>query len=93
MLLSQADQHAEIAGSRKKLEATLERPVDTFAYPYGNYSAETVAMVEAAGFEAALTIAPKVVEMGENLFKLGRFGVGDWNGEKFKQHLDEFFRT
>ena len=92
-VMSQDDQSAEIAGSRKKLEEILGCRVDTFSYPYGNFCAETVEMVKAAGFGVALTIAPKAVGVGENLYQMGRFGVGDWDGEKFKQHLDEFFRT
>ena len=92
-VMTQVDQSAEIDDSRKKLEAILKRSVDTFSYPYGNFSAETVEMVEAAGFEAALTITSKPVVAGDNLFQMGRFGVADWNGEKFQQQLEEFFRA
>jgi peptidoglycan/xylan/chitin deacetylase (PgdA/CDA1 family) len=91
--MSQADQFAEIAGCRQKLSAILGSQVDTFAYPYGNFTAETVDIVKAAGFEVALTCETNVVEKGANQFQLGRFGVGDWEGEEFKQHLHEFFRT
>jgi peptidoglycan/xylan/chitin deacetylase (PgdA/CDA1 family) len=92
-VMSQDDQSAEIIGSRKKLEAILGSPVDMFSYPYGNLSTETVGIVTAAGFLSALTTDDNVVEVGVNLFRLGRFGVGDWAGEKFRQHLDEFFRA
>jgi len=91
--MSQDDQFAEIVDSRQKLEAILGSPINTFSYPYGNFTPETVEIVEAAGFEGALTADENVVEVRENLFRLGRFGVGDWAGDKFKQHLDEFFRS
>ena len=91
--MSQAHQTAEIAGSRQKLEAILGSPVDTFSYPYGNLSKETVEMVRAAGFEVALTTDGKAVDVGANPLRLGRFGVGDWGGDRFKHHLDEFFRS
>jgi peptidoglycan/xylan/chitin deacetylase (PgdA/CDA1 family) len=91
--LSPADQLAEIANSRRQLEAILGDRVDTFSYPYGNFTAETVNIVKHAGFGVALTVAPTAVETRDNLYRLGRFGVGDWGGEKFKRYLDEFFRT
>jgi len=91
--MSQANQTAEITGSRQKLEVILGGPVDAFSYPYGNLASETVEIVKAAGFEIALMTDWKAVEVGANPFRLGRFGVGDWDGEKFKQHLNNFFQA
>ncbi len=91
-VMSQDDQSAEIIGNRKKLEDILGSRVDTFSYPYGNLAPETVDIVEAAGFETGLTTDENVVEMGANLFRLGRFGVGDWDSDRFKHRLEEFFR-
>jgi peptidoglycan/xylan/chitin deacetylase (PgdA/CDA1 family) len=90
---SQAAQTAEITGSRQKLEEILGGSVDTFSYPYGNLASDTVEIVKAAGFEIALTSDGKAVEVGANPFRLGRFGVGNWDGEKFKEHLNKFFRA
>ena len=92
-IMPQADQFEEIVGSRQKLTAILGSRVDTFSYPYGNFTSETVDIVKAAGFEMALTSETNAVEVGANQFQLGRFGVGDWEGEKFRQHLHEFFRA
>lgn len=91
--MSQASQTAEIAGSRQELEVILGCPVDTFSYPYGNLASETVEIVKAAGFKIALTTDGKAVKVGANPFRLGRFGVGDWDGKKFKQHLNNFFQA
>ena len=91
--MSQADQFAEIDGCRQKLTAILGNRVDTFSYPYGNFTAETVDIVKAAGFEVALACETNAVEVGANQFQLGRFGVADWEGEKFRQHLHDFFRA
>jgi peptidoglycan/xylan/chitin deacetylase (PgdA/CDA1 family) len=90
--MSPADQKAEIAGSRQKLKAILGSHVNTFSYPNGNLASETVEIVKATGFEAALTIDGKAVEVGANPFRLGRFGVGDWDGSRFKHRLERFFR-
>ena len=87
-------QYAEIVGSRRSLEAITERPVLTFAYPYGlaqDFADETVAVVEAAGFEAACTVLPGVVHSGSDPFRLPRFWVGDWDLETFKKNLGWFF--
>ena len=65
--MSQDDQSAEIIDSRKKLEAILGSPMDMFSYSSGNYKPETVDIVEAAGFEGALTTDGRVVEVGVNL--------------------------
>ena len=91
-VMSPSDQSEEIIGSRQKLTAILGNRVDTFSYPYGNFTAETVEIVKLAGFEMALTCETNVVEKGPNQFQLGRFGVGDWEGEKFRRHLHEFFQ-
>jgi peptidoglycan/xylan/chitin deacetylase (PgdA/CDA1 family) len=91
--MSQANQTVEIAGSRQKLEVILGCPVDAFSYPYGNLASETVEIVKAAGFKIALTTNGKAVEVGANPFRLGRFSVGDWDGEKFKKHLNNFFQA
>ena len=92
-VMTEVEQHDEIAGSRNKLEEIIGCCVDTFSYPYGNLSSDTVSIVKAAGFKGALTVDENTVEVGVNPFQLGRFGVGDWNSEEFKHHLDEFFRT
>ena len=92
-VMSKDHQSAEIVGSRKKLENIIGNRVDTFSYPYGNFSAETVGIDAAAGFVTALTTDENVVRGGANLLLLGRFGVGDWGGDRFKHRLDEFFRV
>lgn len=46
---------AEIEGSRRRLETIVGLPVDTFAYPFGLYGAETVRAVQDAGMRAAVT--------------------------------------
>jgi peptidoglycan/xylan/chitin deacetylase (PgdA/CDA1 family) len=92
--MSKAEQFAEIVGCRQKLSSILGSQVETFSYPYGNFTTftpETVDIVQAAGFKVALTNEKNVVEMGANPFLLGRFWAGDWSGKQFKQEVDRFF--
>jgi len=46
----------EISGSKAWLEERLGVPVDSFAYPYGSYTAAVVAVVKAAGYRTARTV-------------------------------------
>jgi len=92
-ILSHAEQIREIEGCRQKLRAIVGDRVDTFSYPFGNFTSETVNIVKKSGFEMALTSEKNAVEVGANQFQLGRFEVGDWEGEEFKHYLHKFFRT
>jgi peptidoglycan/xylan/chitin deacetylase (PgdA/CDA1 family) len=49
----------EIKDSKARLEALARRPITAFAYPYGAVDDATAESVRAAGFEIAVTTAPK----------------------------------
>ncbi|MDQ3817934.1 MAG: polysaccharide deacetylase family protein, partial [Acidobacteriota bacterium] len=54
--LTPAEQREELEQSRARLEEILEKPVDTFAYPFGgksDYTQETVSLLREAGFDCA----------------------------------------
>jgi peptidoglycan/xylan/chitin deacetylase (PgdA/CDA1 family) len=70
-----AVQRREIAEGRAALEALLQRPVSSFAYPYGAVAPETVAAVREAGFEAGVTICPAPVRAGADPLLLPRYEV------------------
>lgn len=61
-----------------------------FAYPYGEYSAELVAMVESAGYMAAFGQHSGVVAAGADLFTLPRFALNERYGEteRFSMIID-----
>jgi peptidoglycan/xylan/chitin deacetylase (PgdA/CDA1 family) len=48
---------SEVAGSRQDIQQHLGTTSDVFAYPYGEYDAQTVAAVRAAGFRAARALS------------------------------------
>jgi peptidoglycan/xylan/chitin deacetylase (PgdA/CDA1 family) len=54
-LLPPTELRAEVAGSRRKLEAVLGHPVYFFAYPFGRFDDAVVQAVHAAGFTMAYT--------------------------------------
>ena len=88
-----AAQREEIEDSKVRLEEIVGGPVRSFAYPYGgrsDYTAETRALVQQAGFECACTVSANVVGRAADPFRLPRLHVQDWDGEKFSQLLSRW---
>ncbi len=85
------EQRREIEEGKRRLEATLRAPVVAFAYPYGghgSYTADTVRLVRAAGFQLACSTRAARVKRGSNRFALPRLAVGDWGPRSFRRWLD-----
>lgn len=57
---------AEIAGSRHELEEWLDRPVRSFAYPFGYHSHAVRRSVAAAGFTGAFAVSDLVAQTGRD---------------------------
>jgi peptidoglycan/xylan/chitin deacetylase (PgdA/CDA1 family) len=91
--MAEEEQYDEMAGSRDRLQEITGCCVDTFSYPYGNVTCDTVRIAERAGFKAAVTMEAHPVEAGANPLRLGRLPVGDWTGPMLAQRLNAFFRT
>jgi peptidoglycan/xylan/chitin deacetylase (PgdA/CDA1 family) len=69
----------EIAGSRAALQSMLGVPVEHFAYPFGYFTAETVALVRRAGYSSAVTVLSGVARAADDRLRLPRILV---NGER-----------
>jgi peptidoglycan/xylan/chitin deacetylase (PgdA/CDA1 family) len=89
--LSAEAQHDEIVGSRRWLERRLDRPISMFSYPNGDFDDETATIVAEAGFEVACTTRNGCVSAGQDLFRLNRCGVNDWDIVTFQRNLSDFF--
>ncbi len=61
----------EIAGSKRILENLLERPVSTFCYPNGNFTADVESIV-AKHYKVGVTVNEGFVENKKALFRLKR---------------------
>ena len=64
-------QGREIEGSRRHLQEVLQRPVTSFAYPYGEYDQTAVSLAKES-FTSACTIAPGRVTPSTDRFLLPR---------------------
>ncbi|MBI1766323.1 MAG: polysaccharide deacetylase family protein [Acidobacteria bacterium] len=90
--LSPAEQEGEIHDSKIALEEITGRPVTSFAYPYGRYTAETARIVRATGFLSACAAEGTVTQAKADLFQLPRCPVQDWDGAQFERLLTWWFR-
>ena len=90
-LLSASHQMEEISGSKAQLENIIGHLVTSFSYPHGEYSLETIELVQRAGFHGASTTNFQCVRAGADPFQLPRFQVDDWNGEEFLRRLARWY--
>ncbi len=67
----------EIRASRSQIEARLGRMVDSFCYPSGDVTEREVQLVRAAGYAAAVTVAPGINRATTPLFELKRTEMTD----------------
>ena len=81
--------HAEIAGSKRRIEEQLGSEVDHFCYPNGSltdFTPAAVQAVHAAGFRTATTTVPGFVTAGADALLLSRFGVAsDYEARYFAE--------
>jgi peptidoglycan/xylan/chitin deacetylase (PgdA/CDA1 family) len=88
--LTGAAQRVEIETGREALQSIVDRPIESFAYPFGragDYTAETMDLVRGAGFTLACSNQAGRVDRSTDRFALPRLYVRDWNGEEFAAAL------
>lgn len=66
----------ELRCSREALEAAINVPVESFAFPYGSHDARALAHVRAAGYRSSVTLKRWANGRSTNPLRLGRVGVG-----------------
>jgi peptidoglycan/xylan/chitin deacetylase (PgdA/CDA1 family) len=86
-------QEQEIRSSRQAIETIGNRRARCFAYPYGDYSAETVEIVRDSGFTCAVTTDSGCVGAQHDPWRLPRMTVCDWDGETFARKLTALFES
>lgn len=88
---SRQTQQYEIQKCKVDLEKMLGRRVNSFAYPYGEYTPEVIKLIQEAGFCCACSTREQSVWWQTDRFQLPRFEVQDWNGEEFARRLSWWF--
>lgn len=69
------DLETEILLSKKYLEEAINRPVDTFCYPYGLYDEQVVRKIKTSGYLSATTMHRGRAKLDDDKFKLPRIPV------------------
>ncbi len=85
-------QENEIQESKKCLEEIIGHPVRSFAYPHGDYTADTLSIVRETGFSCACSADAGIIDQRTGHFQLPRVQVLDWDGEEFARQLSRGFR-
>jgi peptidoglycan/xylan/chitin deacetylase (PgdA/CDA1 family) len=89
-------QQREIQDCKTALQFILDREVTTFSYPFGgrrDYTPDTVAAVQQAGFLHACSNFPGHLLPGQDLYQLPRMLVRNCPGEQFRHWLLASQRT
>jgi len=66
----------QIIESKKKFEDKFGIKIYTFAYPYGAFNMDNVDSVQKAGYIAAVSVIPGMMQSNDNLFYLNRVRPG-----------------
>ncbi len=90
--LNRQEMDAQLMQSKQTLEDLLAKPVDSFAYPFGqlrNFSKESTEAVQKAGYKIAVTTRWGTANRYENRFELRRifFDESD-SDEQLRQKLE-----
>ncbi|AQQ54708.1 polysaccharide deacetylase family protein [Planococcus lenghuensis] len=84
--LSYEAQYAEISGATTALKSLTGKTTNVFAYPYGAYNADTIAVLDELGFEGAFTVAGGLSTSESERYEIPRIMI--LNGDT----LDDFVR-
>jgi peptidoglycan/xylan/chitin deacetylase (PgdA/CDA1 family) len=91
--LTPSIQRQEVEQSRTDLQEITGQPIESFAFPYGDYTTETISVLREAGFKQACSTARRPVQRGCSRFELPRLQVMDCDGEAFARHLQKWFSS
>lgn len=87
-----AEQRAEIQTGKDQLEAILGQPIESFAYPYGDHSADSVRCVREIGFKCACAVTIGTIRHGADAYSIPRFPIFNWRGRDFAHRLERLLR-
>ena len=88
--LERDTERKEIEGSKKDLEQMGIAPIVSFAYPFGDYDRDTLALVQNAGFFGARSTTPGAATVASDKYQLPHFSVENTSTlEEMKRAVDE----
>lgn len=84
-------QKHEIESSKLELEEIINGPVESFAYPYGDFNEITPGLVKNAGYQSACTVISSHVTHRNDNFLLPRIAAMNCGGDEFEKQIFKFF--
>jgi peptidoglycan/xylan/chitin deacetylase (PgdA/CDA1 family) len=69
--------NSEILDSKIEIEQLVNKSVNHFAYPNGDYSVREVDLVKKSGYRSARTINSNVIRISDDLYELPNIGISD----------------
>lgn len=91
-ILPPHDQESEIRHNMYFLESVTGKRIRGMAFPYGNYTPETLRIARRCGLSWACTTESKPVDFASQGFTLPRIQVHDWSGPEFFERLEQLFK-
>ncbi|AQQ55129.1 hypothetical protein B0X71_13735 [Planococcus lenghuensis] len=82
----------DLTVSKQTIEERLGQQVITLAYPFGDYSADTIRIAQKAGYKMAFTVKQgKVESTTADLFRLNRItGNGQLTADQLRQVINQY---
>jgi peptidoglycan/xylan/chitin deacetylase (PgdA/CDA1 family) len=88
--ISLEQQNIELEGAKDQLEKWINAKINTFSYPFGDYTEESEGLVKNAGYKVACTTSPHCYGEGYTSFYVPRFEVHDWNGNALGDKINSW---
>ena len=86
--LSASEQRSEIQTGKERLEQLLGKTLESFAYPYGDRSAESIDCVRDLGFICACVVDKGTVKPGAGVYTIQRYPTLNWPGHELARRLE-----
>jgi len=80
----------QMSESKKILEETFKVKIESFAYPYGAFSQDTINLVRSAGYTNAVSEIPGIIQSNDNLFYLSRIRAGSFSYENIIRFFENY---
>lgn len=94
-LLTWDQQASEIEKNKMKLENIIEKSITHFSYPFGgddDFEDETIQLVKISGYESAVTTKRKALRLDDDLYRIPRMSVKNWDALHLRNNITELFR-
>ncbi len=78
----------EVGDSKIMLEKLIQKPVVSFAYPFGAFDDQTVRVLQDLGFRSAVSTVPGVEQSKTNKYFLYRIRPGRRTGQELVSYLE-----